>query len=449
MKPRILIVEDDASLAAGLDLVCSGAGFATELVYAGRPALEKLGRQRYAGVVLDIGLPDLNGIAVLEKLRATDSATPVIVVTAHGSLENAKAARSLGVHDILIKPFDVAAFESAIRSFAGAPAEALAPTGRRPAGSLLIGVAPALQRALVRLAQASATDAPVLVTGPSGCGKTLAARVLHANSPRAAHPLIAVECSGPAGISIEDELFDGAEGRRGAVERAAGGTLVIEEVADLPPAIQVLLLRLMDERVCTRAGGRRALPLDARIVATTSRDLRAEARAGRFRRDLHERLRVLEVVMPPLRERLQDIPLLCDFFLAATAPERGLQINDEARRALLMHAWPGNVGELRYAIEHAAAVAPGRVILPQHLPESVRSGAATPGPALDASLHAWLDRRLTPGTTYDELHDEIEAALLRDLMRRHAGRPSVLARVLQMNRVTLLSKRRRYGLGER
>jgi DNA-binding NtrC family response regulator len=445
MKPRILIVEDDAALASGLDLVCADAGFATDLVYAGRPALAKIGQQTYAGIVLDIGLPDLNGIAVLEKLRATDNATPVVIVTAHGSLENAMAARKLGVHDILIKPFDLAVFESAIRSFARAPAEAPA-ASRGPAGGLILGAAPALQRTLVRLAQACATDAPVLITGPAGSGKSLAARVLHANGERAAGPFVSVDCAAVAEAEIEAELFGGGETGKGAVERAAGGVIVLDEVADLPAAVQVLLLRLLDERVFTRAGGRRELPLEARVVATTVRDLAAEVRAGRFRADLHARLRVLEISMPALRERVQDIPLLSDFFLAAAAADRGLKFDEETRRALLQQAWPGNVRELRHAIEHAVAVAPGRVILPQHLPESIRAGGSTPGPALDAALHTWLDRRFTPGTTYEQLHDELEAALLRNLLQRHAGRPSVLARALEMNRVTLLSKRRRYGL---
>jgi DNA-binding NtrC family response regulator len=454
MSATVLIVEDDAGLASAMEEACDRAGLRAVLCSAGRLVPAKLAAEPCDAVVLDLGLPDLGGLRVLEDLRRDWPDLPVVIVTAHGTLENAMEARRLGIEAFLVKPVDLTAFAATLKELTG-PARAVAPAAA-PATSMLVGSSPPMQRAMVRLAQACASDAPVLIAGPSGSGKTLAARVIHANSARAAGPFVTISCGALPESLLESELFGHERGaftgaitaRAGHVERSAGGTLLLDEVGDISPAVQARLLRLIDERVYTRVGGRADLRLDARIVAATHKDLAAEVRAGRFREDLLFRLRVIDVEMPSLRDRIEDLPLLCAFLLAGIAPGRDLRLAEEARRALERHDWPGNVRELRNALERAAASAPGQIILSQHLPAAV-TGMERRGheaSALRAAVRDWVRAQLERGADYESLLGGLEKTLLDELLPRYGNRPSVLARELRVHRATLLGKRRRLGL---
>ena len=455
MNPRLLIIEDDQGVAAAMEAASLRVGTDVNLAYSGRNGLSLLQTGDFTGVILDLGLPDMSGIQVLEQLRQRDPAIPVVVVTAHGTLDNVLAAQQLGVEDILIKPVDLAVFARTVRQLSRGPAPA--PSSAASDRSMLVGSSPLLQRTLVRIAQACASSAPVLISGPSGSGKTLAARIIHDHGARSAGPFVTLTCGSLPEALLESELFGHERGaftgatsmKIGHVERAAGGTLLLDEIGDISPAVQVRLLRLIDERVYSRVGGREDLRLDARIIAAANKSLAAEVRAGRFREDLFFRLHVLDIAMPSLRERPEDIPVLCDYFLASLAPGRSLQVGDEARVLLQQYAWPGNVRELRNALERAVAITSGHTIQPEHLPAAIREPAKPGLPdaeALPAALAAWLDARLGAGDDYDALLNELERLLLADLMKRHGGKSTSLARALHMNRVTLLNKRRRMGL---
>lgn len=454
---RILIIEDEAALASAIGQLTRRMGFEPVLAASAAQGLEQLRRQRPNLVVLDIGLPDRSGLEVLQEIRGVDADLPVLIITAHGYLQNAVEAKKRGASGYLVKPLDLRDLEKSLQVLLqsqGDGAVAAAPQDASSDSALLIGSAPAMQPAFAAIAHATTSDAPVLITGPTGIGKSLAARVIHLHSRRHAGPFVTLSCASLPENLLESEVFGHEKGaftgalatKTGHIERAAGGTLFLDEIAELSPALQVKLLRFVEEKIFSRVGGREDLKVDLRIIAATNQDLVQAAAEKRFREDLLYRLRVLEVQLPPLRERLSDIPGLCSYLLASVAGDRKLAVSEEALSVLLRHNWPGNVRELRNVIEHAAAVCTGPLILPAHLPKDVATSPAgeTSGfiSGLDAALHEWIEARLREGMKYDALHDELESRLLAALLPRFENKPTVLARELDMNRATLRKKLR-------
>jgi DNA-binding NtrC family response regulator len=451
--PRVLIIEDEAALASALGAVARRLGCETSLRASASLALEELQRTRPDLVVLDIGLPDMNGLEVLQRIRAKDQSLPVLVITAHGNLNNAVEAKKRGASGYLVKPIDLTVLEDTLRVLIRVPTSRETPAPPLGDSPLLIGSAPVMQPAFAAIADATASDAPVLIVGPTGIGKSLAAHVIHLHSRRHSAPFVTLSCASLPETLLEAELFGHEKGaftgaittRPGHVERAAGGTLFLDEISEVSPAVQVKLLRLAEEKTFTRVGGREDLRVDLRIMAATNQDLEKAVAEKRFREDLYYRLRVLEVKLPPLRERASDLPALCSYLLARIAPGRRLAISDEALALLRRHDWPGNVRELRNVLERAAAVCGGPIILPIHLPGELKIGSHTPKKlenALDAALTPWLEERLAAGVNYDTLHDELEGRLLAALLPRYENKPTILARALDMNRATLRKKLR-------
>ncbi len=455
---RILIIEDEAALASALALLTKRLGYEPVTCASSALGLQKMRQTAPSLVLLDIGLPDMSGLDVLARIREHGSTLPVLVITAHGHLKNAIEAKKRGASGYLVKPLDLRELESVMRAL-------LRPTGdtvvsAAPAGELecerdttpfLIGSAPAMQPAFAAIAHASASDAPVLITGPTGIGKSLAAKVIHRHSARHAAPFVSLSCASLPDTVMESEIFGmeqhGAAATPGHLERAAGGTLFLDEIVEMPASLQVKLVRFLEEKTFTRVGGQQEMHADLRIIASSSVSLGRAVAEKRFREDLFYRLRVLEVRLPALWERLSDLPALCSYLLATLAPGRRLALSSDSLGVLQSYAWPGNVRELRNALEHAIAVCPGQTILPTHLPQEVRDAATTdsftPASGLDAALHEWLDARLRePGTDYDAIHEELESRLLSALLPRYAHKPTVLARELRMNRATLRKKLR-------
>jgi DNA-binding NtrC family response regulator len=449
---NILIIEDEPALASALIAVCERLNHTGIACYSGARGLDELAGKKFALVILDIGLPDMSGLNVLEKIQQSSEPPPVLIITAHGNLPNAVAARKLGAAGYLVKPLDLEQLQASIQQLLEVKAPATPVV--EDTGTLLIGASPVMQRVFVAIAHASVSDSPVLITGPTGTGKTLAARAVHANSARAGKPFVTLHCAALPEQLLESELFGheknaftgAATMRTGHIERAAGGTLFLDEIGDISPAMQAKLLRVVEERVFTRVGGREDLRVDLRLITATNRNLADDVKAGRFREDLFYRLHVLEIAMPALSERKEDLPVLCSFFLGKLAPGRNLQLTGDAMQILKSYDWPGNVRELRNALEHAVAVCSDRAILPQHLPDKLRSLSSQPSDAaraaLDRALERWITAKLRAGATYKEIASELESAALRHLMREFEHKPSVLARVLKMNRATLLKKRR-------
>lgn len=457
MSLPILIIEDEAALASALALLVKRLGHEPVTAASGALGLDKLSRTKPKLVILDIGLPDMSGLDALARIRRHDAALPVLIITAHGSLQNAVEAKKRGASGYLVKPLDLRELENSLRALLESPV-AEAPDSLPEAGaseaSLLIGSSLAMQPAFAAIAHACASDAPVLITGPTGIGKSLTARVIHLHSARHAAPFVTLSCASLPETLLEAELFGHEKGaftgammtKQGHIERAAGGTLFLDEIAEIPPAVQVKLLRFVEEKVFARVGGREDLKVNLRIIAATNQNLAHAVAEKRFREDLLYRLRVLEVKLPSLRERVSDLPALCAYLIAGISRERKLALAEDTLALLKAHSWPGNVRELRNALEHAAAVCGGNVLLPVHLPPELRDAvahgtASAPG-TLDAALHEWVEARLSDGLDYDALHGELESRLLAALLPRYEGKPTLLARALNMNRATLRKKLR-------
>jgi DNA-binding NtrC family response regulator len=454
VKPKpILIIEDEAALAAALATLVRRLGHEAVTAASAELGLERLREQDMALVILDIGLPDMSGLEALARIRAGAGALPVLIVTAHGNLQNAVEAKRRGASAYLVKPLDLRELEQTLRALLVPPAPAAAgePYAELEQAPFLVGTSPAMQPAFAAIAHATASDVPVLITGPTGIGKSLTARVIHLHSARREGPFVTLACGSLPEALLEAELFGHEKGaftgaimaQKGHLERAASGTLFLDEIGEVPPSVQVKLLRFLDDRVYTRVGGREDLQVDLRIIAASNQDLNEAVAARRFREDLLYRLRVLEVKLPPLRERMADLPTLCNHLLARSAAGRRLHLSADALSLLQAYSWPGNVRELRNALEHATAVCGGPMILPVHLPAELRNGGRPAGGAsIDAVLDQWIEERLRTGANYDALHDELEGKLLAALLPRYAGKPTLLARALDMNRATLRKKLR-------
>jgi DNA-binding NtrC family response regulator len=451
-----LIIEDEAALARALAVVCERLGSEATLCASGRRGLQELAKADFALVILDIGLPDTSGWKVLETVNQSAARPPVLIITAHGTLDNAVAARQLGATGYLIKPLDLREVERTMRDLMAesAPAGPARPPSKE-AGALLGGASPEMQRVFVAIAQAAAANAPALITGPTGTGKTLAAHVIHANSRRRDGPFVTLLCGSLPEQLLESELFGHEKNaftgagsmRSGHLERAIGGTLFLDEIGDIPPAVQAKLLRFVEEKTFNRVGGREDLRVDLRLITATHRSLREEVQAGRFREDLYYRLHVLEVELPPLAKRREDIPALSAFFLSQLSAGRELALGSDTSRLLASYGWPGNVRQLRNAIEHSVAVCSGKIIQPHHLPKVVCLASEPPPDAdLDGALRRWVAAKVPGGVSYKQLYAEVESTLLKHLMQHFDQKPSLLARTLKMNRATLLKKRRHLGL---
>ena len=455
MKP-LLIIEDEHALASALLAVSRRVGYEATLCHSGQRGLDEFGRGEFSLVILDIGLPDMSGLDLLETIRARSSPIPVLIITAHGSLQNAVAARKLGAEAYLVKPLELHELEATLRRLLEEAANTPCPDTPRAAepsaSALLVGAAPCMQECFVKIAHACASDAPVLITGPTGTGKTLAARVIHSNSSRRDGPFVALHCSSFTEQLLESELFGHEKhsftgaltARDGHIDRAGNGTLFLDEIADISPAMQSKLLRFVEEHVFVRIGGREDIHVDLRLIAATNKNLREEVRAGRFREDLYYRLHVLEIELPELRRRVGDIPALTAVFIGSMSPNRPLRPAPETLELLQRYHWPGNVRELRNALERAVAVSSGSVIFPQHLPAEIREYQSAAGSvdALEKALEEWLPLKLADGGEYVEVHDALEAALLKHLLKHFDNKPTVLARMMKMNRVTLRKKLR-------
>ncbi|WP_438317991.1 sigma-54-dependent transcriptional regulator [Candidatus Caldatribacterium sp. SIUC1] len=376
---RVLVADDERLMAEMLEEMLRADGMLVEKAYTGKEALEKFRSLDFDLVLLDLRMPEMNGLDVLQEIKKEDPAVPVIVITAYGSVDNAVEALKFGAYDFITKPFKLEELRNAVAR--ALEVEQL----RREKEYLLseiqeefhfegvIGESPKMKE-VMRVAQLVAkTDATVLICGESGTGKELLARSIHYQSNRRDKPFVVVNCGAITETLLESELFGHEKGaftgaytrKPGKFELADGGTIFLDEIGEMSPAMQVKLLRVLQEKTFERVGGTTPITVDVRIIAATNRDLKKAVREGTFREDLYYRLNVIPIYLPPLRERKEDLPLLCDFLIARHCRKlhkkiRG--ISPQAMRILRKYHWPGNIRELDNVLERAIILTQDDVI---------------------------------------------------------------------------------------
>ncbi|HEY4243236.1 MAG TPA: sigma-54 dependent transcriptional regulator [Kofleriaceae bacterium] len=407
---RILVVDDEVNARSALAELLRDEGYEVETAADAFKALGKAESFAPDIVLTDLKMPGMDGIELVKRLRAEEGAPGVIVMTAFGAVQTAVDAMRSGAADYLMKPVDfdeLLVVMDKVRETEGLRRETKQLRARvrdRVAPDNIVGVAGPMQRVFEIIDQVAPSKATVLVTGESGTGKELVANALHQRSGRAAKPFIKLHCAALAESLLESELFGHERGSfTGALARkdgrfslADGGTLFLDEIGEISPAIQVKLLRFLQEREFERVGGTQTIHVDVRVIAATNRNLTAEVAAGRFREDLYYRLNVVSIEMPPLRDRAGDIPALARFFLARYARENAKTIEDfspAALERLVAHAWPGNVRELENAVERAVVLCSGTLIEPKHLPATVAPAAThRSAPTIPGATMAELER---------------------------------------------------------
>ncbi|MFO0583432.1 MAG: sigma-54 dependent transcriptional regulator [Anaeromyxobacter sp.] len=408
-RSRILVVDDDPASREMLARVLAADGHAVTAAGDGNEALAALSRAGADLVVSDIRMPDLDGYGLADRMREQAPDVPLVLVTAFGDVQGAVEAIRRGAYDYLSKPFDVDAIRLVVGR--GLAQRALAVENQELRRQVkekyrlegAVGRSEAMLAVFKTAARVAGSDATVLILGESGTGKEMVARAIHANSPRAAGPFVAVDCGAIAEGVLESELFGHAKGaftgaqapRRGLFEEAGGGTLFLDEIGDVGPALQARLLRALQEGEVRRVGANEPIHVDVRIVAATNKDLAQAVKDGRFREDLYYRLAVVSIRLPPLRERREDIPLLADHFAAKHGRGEGGVVTPAARELLLAYGWPGNVRELENVIARALALNRSGVVVPEDLPDALRglpTGLAPAG-ARERPTLAEIERR--------------------------------------------------------
>lgn len=372
---HVLLVDDDADLLRLLGMRLAGAGYRVSSADSAESALAQLAHETPQLVISDVQLPGADGLALFQRIREQHPALPVILLTAHGTIPDAVQATARGVYSYLTKPFDgkalldVVAAALALSPVAGRPQRG-APAGWRAA---IVSRSARMEELLAEALLVAQSNASVLICGESGSGKELLAQALHQASPRAGHPFVAVNCSAIPEALLESELFGHVKGaftgamqhHRGLFQAADGGTLFLDEIGDMPAALQVKLLRVLQERSVRPVGAAQPVAIDVRVLSATHRDLDAMLAEGSFREDLYYRLNVVTLALPSLAQRREDIPLLAQHFLATLAARQGKCVNafaPDALRLLATAAWPGNVRQLHNVVEQVCALATTPVV---------------------------------------------------------------------------------------
>lgn len=463
--PSILVVDDEQSICWGLTRLGESLGHEVLAASSAEQALARARERHPDVIVLDVRLPGMDGLAAIEKFQDSCGNVPIIVITAYGDLPTAVDAVRRGAFDYIAKPFDVSKVKGAlVRALASRPGRepAIAPASHVEG---LVGRSLVMQEIYRLIALAADNDSSVLLVGESGTGKELAARAIHRYSSRAAGPFVAANVASLSAALAESELFGharggsaGAEGpRTGLVVQANGGTLFLDDVSEIPMSTQVKLLRALEHGEVVPLGGVEPIRTDFRVISTTKIDLAQAAANGSFRHELLVRLCAFQIQLPPLRERVQDIAELVDYFihtLAEPAANNHTAISPEALGEMERRPWRGNVRELRQAIDHALVVARGRAILPEHLPPPIEIDPATAprdnDEAVQTAVHHWAEQNLLDaglaGRVYERLLTVIEPPLLDVAMKKHRGQCATAARTLGIHRTTLRKKLNEHGI---
>jgi two-component system response regulator AtoC len=443
-RTRILVVDDEEIVRESLGGWLEKDGYTVARCPDGASAVERIKAERWSILVVDLKMPGMDGLQVLGEAKRLRPDLAVVIMTAYATVDTAVAAMKAGAYDYLVKPFDPEELSLMMQKIVAQQTLVRENVVLRQALKQehrfrdLLSKSPAMQAVFELARTAAHSSSTILVLGESGSGKEVLARAIHAESPRAGGPFVAVSCAALTESLLESELFGHEKGaftgaiarRKGKFEAAHGGTLFLDEVGDIGPKLQLDLLRVLEERKFHRVGGNEQIEVDVRIVAATNRDLKKAVQEGRFRDDLFYRLNVIPVTIPPLRQRREDVPLLVESFVERLAVEMKKPLDGvsaDAMNALMTHDWPGNVRELRNVLERGAVVAAGPVIQLADLGLPSKA-EALPRPGALASL------------------EEVERQHVAAVLAHTGGNVSQSARILGIDRVTLYNKMRKYGI---
>ncbi len=469
----VLLIDDDRSVHLLVGRALEDTGLRLSAVTTAEEGLAVLEKLQPEVVLLDIVLPEINGLELFRKLRALDSRVPVVFITAGGTSDTAIEAMKLGAYDYLLKPLDLAKVRELVeravenQRLMRTPVEVPRPDVTELSGDRLVGRSTAMQEVYKAIGRVAPQDVTVLIRGESGTGKELVARAIYHHSKRSGGPFLAVNCAAIPEQLLESELFGhekgaftSAERRRiGKFEQCSGGSIFLDEVGDMSPMVQSKMLRLLQEQRFERVGGNETIQTDVRIITATNRDLEKMVAEGDFREDLYYRLNGFTITLPPLRARGEDLPLLIYHFLERLRREFGKDIqglSSTALQTLLNYNWPGNVRELQSVLRQALLQTTESIIFPEALPRLVAEGAspvaaaATAAPAAEAGgeLQAYVEQRLREGSQalHAETVDMMERYLLTRVLRQTEGNQSEAARILGITRGSLRNKIRALGI---
>jgi len=455
MKPTVLVVDDEASIADGLRLTLESEGYAVRTAGSVRGALATMAESEPQAAIVDLMLPDGDGLVLTRELKARDPGLEVIVVTAYGSVRKAmEATKGAGAFYVLEKPFDpdevLALVRNAIdrRKLVAENSELRRRLAEQAADGEILGSAPGIQRVMETVASVADADASVLIVGESGTGKELIANALHERSSRRQGPWIKINCAALPKDLIESELFGHTKGsftgatteKIGLMEEAHKGSLLLDEITEMPMDLQAKLLRVLEERVVRRIGGAKSIAVDFRLISSSNTAPEQAVREGKLRPDLYFRINTVTIGVPPLRDRREDIPILVRAFFDRYCAKHARQVDaiePEAYRRLLSYGWPGNVRELQHALERAVLVARGREVTLADLPEPLQqraesaAGAVAPSDVPAGSL------------------EEIERASILKALESTRWNKQAAAALLGLRRPTLYSKMRKHNIPQR
>lgn len=451
MKAKIVVADDEPRIRKMICRLLTDEGYEVMPVENGREAVEALLSFQPDIILLDQQMPVMTGVEALEEIKQISPNQVVLFVTAFGSISLAVDAVKKGAYDFIEKPFD----NDKLLLTVGRAIEHTRMKGeisnlKKSLGekkSAVIGDNTGLKQVMTQVRRGAETNATVLIHGESGTGKELIARAVHDNSLRSQGPFVAINCGAIPLTLMESELFghergaftDAKEAKAGTFERADGGTLFLDEVGELPLDAQVKLLRVLEERKITRIGGKKAIPVDVRIVAATNRNLDDEVKNGHFRLDLLYRLNVFTLILPPLRERKEDIPLLTNFFIRKYNRTLSLDVQSvspEAISLLTSYGWPGNVRDLENAIQSSMILCTGGVIRPEHLPDRIKGYELAEAQTVSGSS----------GNSIREINAQMEKELIIEALKKYNFNRTLTAEALNISRKTLFNKMKRYGL---
>lgn len=449
---RVLVVDDEANMRRVLEIMLSRRGFRTLSAEDGNQAFELLQDAPVDLVISDLRMPGLNGIELLRKLRNSGNDIPLIMMTAQGTIESAVEAMRLGACDYLLRPFDIEALDLAInRVFA---ASEMQQQNRYLRGELdrswrgLVGSSAAMQRVRQQVAQVAPSRTSVLLAGETGTGKEVVARAIHGASPRHERLFVAINCAAVPAEILESELFGHVKGaftgavreRIGKFELAQGGTVFLDEITEMPIALQPKLLRVLQEGVIERVGGNESIALDVRVIAATNRQPKRAIQEGRLREDLYYRLNVFGIELPALRERLDDIPQLAEHFLQRSEHKAGAGIAARALEYLQQYEWPGNVREFGNMIERALILAQGKRLDLEHFPLDNETTRVVRSNSADAAKPEDSDLRLDPAV------ETLERGLIQEALRQAGGNKARAAQLLEISERSIWYKLKKYEI---